>query len=272
MYPLSYLGSSNVVSAADFNGDGRPDIAVADDSVEVYLSDGVGGLRSPLRHPIMTFEPSPLLAQGPAASLFAADFDADGKADVGVASTWGLQIKRGDGTGKLLGPKTLPAPGRGAATASADFNGDLLDDVVAVVNGAMSASVVLWLSDGMGSLSGPAVYPLTSSPQQLVVGDVTNDGAPDVVVPTLMVGRIDTLVNARDGGLPGCWWAASTPTTTSTSSWETSRTWRRARASTERACRSVLSPTRRRSPTSTVTASSTSWVARPGSARRARCG
>ena len=79
----------------DFNGDGRPDLAVASAKgpVTILLGDGAGNLAV-----AGSFD-----AGGGANAIVSGDFDGDGKLDLAVART-GLNVVsflRGDGTGNF---------------------------------------------------------------------------------------------------------------------------------------------------------------------------
>jgi hypothetical protein len=69
------------VVTGDFNGDGRPDIAVANrlgNTVTVFLKDATGS----------TYTPSTLAAAGGPVSLVAGDFNGDGRPDLATANTF----------------------------------------------------------------------------------------------------------------------------------------------------------------------------------------
>ncbi len=98
-------GSASI-ALADFNGDGKPDVAVsnyASNTISVFLNNGDGSFGSPV---ITTVNPLGALGLGAIAS---GDFNADGKMDLIVATiadpsqTWML-LGNGDGTFRQAAP------------------------------------------------------------------------------------------------------------------------------------------------------------------------
>src|SRR5438445_421518 len=72
---FTYLNS---LAVADFNGDGRPDFAVADSvgkNIQIYLNQGGGNFSNP----VVTTQSDPTLNNGP---IVAGDFDEDGRQDL----------------------------------------------------------------------------------------------------------------------------------------------------------------------------------------------
>ncbi len=133
-----------VVQGADFDRDSLGDVLWNDpagNSMAVWLLDG-SGVRE--RGPVIP---------GPAGegwvAVTAADFDADGMADVlwFNASTHEATVWLMEGTRvKARGP-SLPAPGPSyAAVTAGDADGDGMADVV--WHNAMSGGVILWSMDG----------------------------------------------------------------------------------------------------------------------------
>src|SRR4029453_2775333 len=118
-------------AAADFNGDGNVDLAVAnrdDNTVSVLRGDGEGGMSVSQIVPVAT-------APG---SLAAGDFNADGFPDLAVASQGSasstqndsVQILYNDTTGGFNIFHTLTVGDLPLDVKSADFNGDGSDDIV----------------------------------------------------------------------------------------------------------------------------------------------
>ena len=95
------------LTVGDFNGDGKPDIAVTDNStkqVVVYLNTGNGTFSSPI---ITTIQMGALGA----GAIVAGDFNEDGKLDLIVATIGGLQaniLLAGNGDGTFTQGQTLP--------------------------------------------------------------------------------------------------------------------------------------------------------------------
>jgi len=93
--PVIYGAGTNSFSLAvgDFNGDGKPDLAVANYSyqgtVSVLLGNGDGSFREPVSYGTGVFPQS--VAVG--------DLDGDGKLDIAVATRSGVSVLLGKGDG-----------------------------------------------------------------------------------------------------------------------------------------------------------------------------
>jgi hypothetical protein len=174
------------VAIGDLNGDGKPDVVVANPSlnnVGIFLNTGNG-----------TLGPGAFLAvAGRPDSISLADINADGHLDlllVVVDSTGKgqLQAMLGDGNG---GFAAAVAVSTGSAepisnTVIADFNGDGHPDVAFGVN-AVPPQVAIIFGDGHGGFSAPrliAVANDTTFAVELVLLDVNKDLKPDLVVNT----------------------------------------------------------------------------------------
>src|SRR5262245_61736105 len=112
---------------ADFNGDGRPDLATsAGDTRSVYILDGTqGGGLAPARTRDV---------QATVTGLLTADFNRDGKPDLAVCgdltgSTAGFQVLLGKGDGSFQDLPAVRAGSSGDGCTAADFDGDAIPDL-----------------------------------------------------------------------------------------------------------------------------------------------
>jgi hypothetical protein len=114
------VSSANSVSVADFNGDGKLDLAVTDPLAKAVLTlagNGDGTFQSPVAYTI---------GEHPS-SIAIGDCNGDGKLDLVVAA--GIEAKAnlfvlfGNGDGTFQQPVTIDAPG-GSYLLAADFNHD----------------------------------------------------------------------------------------------------------------------------------------------------
>jgi hypothetical protein len=129
--------SPNSVAVGDFNGDGDPDLAVAnefDGSVSVLLGDAGG-----------SFSAAPNIATGGFPFAVAVgDFNGDGDPDLAVADAFDgiISVLLGSTGGTFTGPTNFPAGSFPASIAVGDFNADG-DPDLAVTDQAAGEILVL---------------------------------------------------------------------------------------------------------------------------------
>ena len=94
------------VAVGDLNGDGKPDLAIAngDGTVTVLLGNGAGGFAAA--------PGSPFAAGSGASSVAVGDFNGDGKPDLAIADYNGnnVTVLLGDGTGRFTAAPSSPFP------------------------------------------------------------------------------------------------------------------------------------------------------------------
>jgi hypothetical protein len=173
------LGGPFVVG--DFNRDGFPDVAFANQSgnaIEVLAGNGDGTFKAAA---IQTPVDSPYY-------LAAGDFNANGELDLGVLSAKAgnaviVLLGNGDGTFTPV-QKNAPTGGGPTSIAVGDFNGDGKLDM-AVVNSSTS-TVTLLLGNGEGLFTAETP-PLSTAndPDSIQIGDFNGDGIPDLALATL---------------------------------------------------------------------------------------
>ena len=183
--PPTYRTGSQIngLALADFNGDGKPDVAAAAGDLWILLSNGGGNFKTPVRIPL-----SPGGTTVAADAVAAADLNGDGKQDlvVGDANGSGVYVLLGNGDGTFQAPVPYPVGGSVNSVAVADFNGDGKPDIVACGVGLSppnGATLGILLGNGDGTFK--SVTNLTgfgSGPRSVVVGDFNKDGKPDLAV------------------------------------------------------------------------------------------
>jgi hypothetical protein len=166
-------GGNLAVAVADFNGEGKPDLAVtgtAASVVSVLLN--LGGGRFAASQDFHTGEFTSYVA--------VADFNQDGKSDLATTDFEnGLQVSFGKGDG-TFGAPVMIATGLSYVVA-ADFNGDGIPDIAATSD-TNSNDVTVILNNGDGTFQKPKTFFAGPVVNWLTVGDFNGDGKLDLAV------------------------------------------------------------------------------------------
>jgi hypothetical protein len=184
------------VATGDFNGDGIPDLAVANtgaNTITVLLGNGDG-----------TFKSAASLQTGSAPyTLVAGDFNRDGHVDLAVTlnsnNSSGINVFLGNGDGTFTPSGSNPPTGiQPSGMTVGDYNGDGLLDL-AVAN-AGNGTVTILLGNGDGTFTPANLSPQLVSPTgSMVQGDFNGDGILDLAVSGLYDGNLTILLGDGDG-------------------------------------------------------------------------
>ena len=175
--------------SGDFNGDGKPDLAVnTGTGIQVLL--GTGKALTPLA----AGQSITLAGAGCLRSGQASDINGDGILDLVLTSSSGVVAYLGNGDGTFTLKSTTPTSTGSGYLVLADFNRDGKLDFATAGN--------LWaLGNGDGTFQTPQPITITSGDfNNVAVGDVNNDGWPDLVLTTLNEPAVYLALNNQADG------------------------------------------------------------------------
>jgi hypothetical protein len=205
--PNSPILSGNqpaTAAAADFNGDGRPDLAIrtsADTSMYIMLGNGDGTF-TPAHNSPFTVGINPCIKPNTNSncSVAAGDFDNNGTADLAITSGYDntviILLGHGDGTftpasGPPI-PITFPQ-----SVKTGDFNNDGRLDLA--VTDATDNTISIQSGNGDGTFTAAAPVPTGGFPYFTAIADFNKDGKADIAVTNNTDNTVSIFLGNGDG-------------------------------------------------------------------------
>ena len=181
------------MAIGDFDGDGNLDLAATNGGtaaeVNVLLGNGDGSFQAPVSYNV---------GRAPAVEVTVADFNRDGKPDLGCMIDAGqVSVLLGNGNGSFQSPITTNA-GISTNLAVADFNLDGRPDVVVTSNYFAVQYVAVLNGQGDGRFKLGATMTASKLPAAMTVAaaDFNQDGLPDIVVANEEYGLAEVFLNS----------------------------------------------------------------------------
>ena len=186
---------------ADFNGDGKLDLAAANNgsnNIAVSLGNGDGTFQAPIATAVPC---NPVW-------VAAGDFNGDGKLDLAVVAPGcspgqnGVAILLGNGNGTFTAKTTLTSPlASPVSVVVGDFNGDGKLDLAVVDRGTSGDEVYVFPGNGDGTFQTPAVISLgvSAAANIIVAADFNKDGHLDLAVSFINQAAVYVILGNGNG-------------------------------------------------------------------------
>ncbi|MBZ5700809.1 MAG: FG-GAP-like repeat-containing protein [Acidobacteriia bacterium] len=164
------------LGTADFNGDGKADLAVVNrtsNNVSILLGNGDGTFHAA--------SGSPIAVGATPVALAAGDLNGDTRPDLAIVNqadnSVTVLLNNGDGTFQAATNSPLATGAAPSGVAIADFNSDGTGDLLVTNAGLNTISVHLGL--GAGLFAPRFALPTAAGPSAVVAADFNNDARPD---------------------------------------------------------------------------------------------
>jgi hypothetical protein len=175
------------VAIGDFNGDGKLDLVVAnntDVTAAILLGNGDGTFQGPVPFPTATR----------ANSVVVGDFNADGKLDLAVGtSNKQVSILLGNGDGTFQNHKEYAIGANAVIVATADLNSDGKLDLISANFNDNTVSTLI--GNGDGTFKGESVFPTNAGPSGVAIGDFNGNGKLDIAVAAVTANMVSVLTD-----------------------------------------------------------------------------
>jgi hypothetical protein len=234
MHSLTNLEYGIVVG--DFNRDGKLDVVVAGDELQVLLGNGDGTFQKPISYQVLgdhvavadfnqdhildvvvtnllsnsvsvllgkgdgTFQ-NPIVSNTTAvpSALAVGDFNGDGKSDLAVIDSPYVSVLLGDGDGTFQAPYDNSSFVVGPhKLAIGDFNNDRTPDVAVVGYSILGSDFGILLGNGDGTLQNALPYHMSWQPGEVAAADFNKDGKLDLAIPAYLLGQVAVFLGNGD--------------------------------------------------------------------------
>ncbi len=203
-YPIN--GGAYAITAGDFNGDGRLDLAITDALVHlsVLTNRGNGTFGSPVTS-----------SQALSGQVTTADFNRDGALDIATPGYSGVDVLINQRNGTFAAPVEYPYSSScmaGGTIAASDIDGDGYPELIRTCY-QYGAFAAMRVNKGDGTLGAEVTYATGQWPVGLVVGDFTGRGRNDLAVANswAYANTVSVLPNVGGTFGPQVTYAATTP-------------------------------------------------------------
>lgn len=197
-YPVPQFGAGAHLVLADFDQDGKVDLALTTDHfADVYWGDGTGKFSALISFTVPLYP----------VALLTADLAGDGRADLVSAGQDGSMVVLSNLGHRSFRAAVTTHSAHATGIVTADLNGDGKPDV-AVVNmpgctAPCSGSVTVFPGTGNAWFSPGKSYAIGMHGAAIAAGDLNGDGIPDLVVTNATAGDhadLSVLLGVKGGG------------------------------------------------------------------------